>query len=59
MASFTIAVAMTTVVFFLFPATRVFSAIGTLILAFLFPLTFASIAAIGIAGFAFYHWTKP
>lgn len=58
MTSITIALAMTTVVFFLFPATRIFSAIGTLILAYLFPLVFASIAVIGVAGFAYYHWTK-
>ena len=58
MTSITIAIAMTTVVFFLFPATRMFSAIGTLVLAYLFPAVFAAIAAIGVAGFAYYHWAK-
>lgn len=58
MTSITIAIAMTTVVFFLFPATRLFSAIGTLILAYLYPLVFASIAAVALAGFAYYHWSQ-
>ena len=57
MTSITIALAITTLVFFLFPATRLFSAMGTLILAYLFPTTFASIAAVAIGGFAFYHWS--
>lgn len=58
MSSITIATVLTTVVFFLFPATRIFSAIGTLVLAYLFPMVFALIAAIAVAGFAYYHSTK-
>lgn len=58
MTSIAIAIALTTLVFFLFPATRLFSAIGTLVLAFLFPMAFAVIAAIAVTGFAYYHFNK-
>lgn len=59
MISITIAIVLTTLVSFLFPATRIFSAIGTFVLAVLFPIQLAVIATIVVAGFAFYPWTKP
>lgn len=58
MASLTIAIATTTVVLFLFPATRLFSAIGTMILALLYPRVFACLAALAVAGFAYYRWRQ-
>lgn len=59
MVSITVAIAMTTFVLFLFPATRIFGTPGALLLAYLFPVTFAVIAAIGLAVLAYFHWTKP
>ncbi len=58
MTSITIAIAMTTVVFFLFPATRLFSAIGTLILTYLYPVVFACLAVMIFTGYGYYYWKK-
>lgn len=59
MTSITIAIAMSTFVFLLFPATRIFSAFGLLALTYLYPLIFIVVATIVVAGLAYQLWSNP
>lgn len=59
MTSITIALVISTLVFVLFPTTRIFSAVGLLLLTYLYPLIFTFIAAVGVAGYAYHRWSHP
>ncbi len=58
MTSITIALAMSTFVFALFRATRIFSAFCLLALTYLYPMIFIMIATIVVVGLAYQLWSN-